>query len=505
VFSGSASAHDWYFPAPGKSDSHWIWAGDHAGTYSDPKQWGDTTHRGAVHIGDKGGYFLSRFIGSASGTNWYFPAPEHSNSRWTWVSWHAGTFEDPKDWREVSYIGAIHGRGYSGRYVSKFNGVAGPDDYFPVYGNHGETETAKWRTLAIHCPVLSAQTKADMRPSVSKEGALALQTIFGLVQKRAQRRNGDSLTLSLPFASARFEENAVNTADVLDSRNDKVGSLILAMAPDGRSVAFSDTPGARGIFVTSTPGDTRFIEEAAYDWSTPDTVEPPKAVGNATLARDQSSVDCAGKTVVDVLVGMSRAALERLGSFQEGTLYALGQIETANTGLRNSHVDVRLRVVTLVTTADNYAITTSNLGKMKDVFGAVMSGNGADILASFFVPGSSDTATAWAQIGGRFEMGSVLSPTAYRHEVGHNAGGGHCNTGFDSYAFGYSHAHNGDAVSTFLCGNNVPFYSTPLVRDAEGHPYGDAIKADMARVWREKARAMSSYERAKTPVAGVIP
>lgn len=120
-----------------------------------------------------------------------------------------------------------------------------------------------------------------------------------------------------------------------------------------------------------------------------------------------------------------------------------------------------------------------------------------DLVAGFVkgTPGV-DTAVGWAYVGGRYSINYINSPTVFRHEVAHNAGGSHCPDG-KSHRFGY----NNGRVGTILCGNQVPFYSNPDLRDVQGIPLGDARTANMARVWRENAARMSAYSPAVVPLA----
>ena len=46
-----------------------------------------------------------------------------------------------------------------------------------------------------------------------------------------------------------------------------------------------------------------------------------------------------------------------------------------------------------------------------------------------------------------------------------------------------------------MCGNNINFYSTPLVNDAMGVPIGDAATADNGRVWKERAPIVSARQK----------
>lgn len=475
------------------------------GTYANPKQWGEQTFVGAVHIGDKGGYFIAQFTGSASDFNWYFPAPGQSDEHWTWAGTHRGTFQDPKDWREQSYVGAIHGRGSQGRFESKRDGIPGPTDYFPAYDDTGETETDWWKALAIDCPVLDNRAHPYSPPPASRAAMDASRRVFDVIRDRMKSSTRSSLKMSPAFVSDRFKDAVADTSHIFGQRGEKLGAIILTMASTGgNALAVSDVEGARGIFLIPAKGDIQFIEERPYDWSKPDTVALPKEGADPEKISGRSSFDCAGNRVIDVYSVMSTAAVDALGGDPEDILYPLVQMGMVNEALTNSLVDVRLQLAGEETSAKNFAITIGNLGQLSPLFGDHMKAVNADLLASFFAPEQGSAAAGMAQVNGRYEMGNVLYPTAYRHEVAHNAGGSHCNSGSASYAFGYKHAHGDGTLGTILCDNNIAYYSSPLIYDDSLHPLGNAATADMARVWREHGEKMSSYGQSKMPVRGVI-
>ena len=114
---------------------------------------------------------------------------------------------------------------------------------------------------------------------------------------------------------------------------------------------------------------------------------------------------------------------------------------------------------------------------------------------------------ARGEAGGRAFLGGYLSdnglrgsspPVAvFRHEVGHNVGGGHCPGDSNIRGFPYAHGYNNGqrGQRTILCGNSLNMYSNPDILDSQGIPLGDPETADMARVWRERAETMSSHRR----------
>ncbi|MFT5759600.1 MAG: hypothetical protein ACI9LM_004367 [Alteromonadaceae bacterium] len=80
-------------------------------------------------------------------------------------------------------------------------------------------------------------------------------------------------------------------------------------------------------------------------------------------------------------------------------------------------------------------------------------------------------------------------PSAYRHEFGHNVGGVHCKpAGGSGFNYGFSPV---EGSGTSQCGNNLSYYSSPLVKDSNGNILGTDHSQDMARIWRERAAEMS--------------
>ncbi|PRG18084.1 hypothetical protein C6Q35_27745 [Burkholderia multivorans] len=175
--------------------------------------------------------------------------------------------------------------------------------------------------------------------------------------------------------------------------------------------------------------------------------------------------------------------------------YALAQLETAQTGLRNAQVtgiNLRLAGVSIFDTGWDNEYGTSSAGLR----------NWQTLLAPYRTMYGADMNSAYTRVGpnggiaskpGHTSVNLWYLPTAFRHELGHNVGGSHCNTGgANDYRFGY----NNGKSKTFLCGNTVPYYSNPAVTDSDGLPLGNARTADMARLWREQADRMMNYTAA---------
>ncbi|MDD0972500.1 hypothetical protein [Pseudomonas fontis] len=146
-FSGSAATGNYYWPRGNTNNANWTFRGIHAGTYADPKLWSEETVVGRVHT-DGYRYFVARFNGTAGGRYW--PKGDNSDSNWTFGGNRAGTYAQPKRWREPTFKGAIHNPDAGPRFEAKFDGIAGAGDYYPKQG-----ENDKWRLVAEGCPAVN--------------------------------------------------------------------------------------------------------------------------------------------------------------------------------------------------------------------------------------------------------------------------------------------------------------------------------------------------------------
>ena len=218
---------------------------------------------------------------------------------------------------------------------------------------------------------------------------------------------------------------------------------------------------------------------------------------NALQAHQSSSrsgcneQDTNGKYVADLFVGYSYEASIIANDIDA---HALSLVEMVNNGLTNSLVDnIYIRLVGTAISEHNPGVVTSVLGDVWTWFAEEIALTGADYVASIQVPtGGPSEAGGWAGVGGYSSVNSITNAAAvFRHELGHHVGSNHCTPGILPYASGYA---NGN-VNTHMCGNNINFYSTPLVNDANGTPIGDAATADNARVWRERAVIVSARQK----------
>ena len=289
---------------------------------------------------------------------------------------------------------------------------------------------------------------------------------------------------------ARFERSSIKAiagytieSGILLEPDKQVGSLVIVRANDGSLTILVERPDKSGLLRVSHQGKRTFTPDKPYDFTRRDAIEcfnhPWVAVIPATTATDEIKI-------IKLLVGFSRAAADQVG---DPYSYALAQVETVNLALRNSRVeDVLLSLVGLQIIEENPLLSSDFLSAMPHTFYRGIQHLDPD-LVSAFLHDSSDGYAGWGSIRGRYSAQVTQYNTSFRHEIGHNAGGQHCNDGTGSY----NHGYNNGKSSTCMCGNTVPYYSTPGLLDQHGLPLGNAETADMARVWRENAVRMSSY------------
>jgi hypothetical protein len=289
------------------------------------------------------------------------------------------------------------------------------------------------------------------------------------------------------IGSARFERSAIKVeqgytveSGNLYTRDGETGSLVVVRSPDGAVTAIVDEPGKRGLLVVDAQGKSIFTQEPPYDYMTPDTVEMSET---SVSAVDNSK---AGEPrYIDMLVAYTAYALGRLNT--DPIAFALAQLESANLGLRNSRVeDLSLRLAAVNVFDVAHDTSSEGLRAWQTMLAPYRTLYSTDVSAAYSVVGD---AGGRAYAPGYTSVNNWAQPAAFRHEVGHNAGGIHCNDNPSKYNFGY----NNGKSSTYLCGNKVPYYSTPAINDAHGLPLGNAQTADMARVWRENTNRLTGY------------
>jgi|APTNR8051073442_1049403.scaffolds.fasta_scaffold01399_6 hypothetical protein len=270
----------------------------------------------------------------------------------------------------------------------------------------------------------------------------------------------------------------------------------------GRFVANIDTDkGFFQVIPTTTPGEYRvrhckpFGNERCREL-------PASAADRDGILRDNlvgcdstcNETDALGLYVIDHLAAYSDTAALVAGDLPA---HAQANLETVNMGLANSMVNnVYLRLVGIATTPENPGIVTSVLDDAWTWFAPEVEALAPDMIVVFQTPTDAPgSAGGWGYMPGRVSVGGVEWPTVFRHEAGHNAGGGHCYPDNENYRNGHDNGH----WRTHLCGNDVNFYSTPLLNDDEGTPIGNVDQADMARTWAEMAPTMARYAMHRVP------
>lgn len=292
------------------------------------------------------------------------------------------------------------------------------------------------------------------------------------------------------IGTARFERSSIKVeqgytveSGNLYARDGSTGSLVVVRSPDGAVIALVNESGKRGLLKIDPQGVRLFKTEPSHDYLKLDMIESPESV--PSVAEGTASVHA--PKYVDVLMAYNAGALREIES--DPVAYSILQLETVNLGLRNSLVsDLSLRLAAVNVFDVDYDTSGSGLAAWQALLANYRALYRADVNAAF----TSDTefgVVGMAFVRGYTSVNWSSGFGSFRHEVGHNAGGVHCNDNPSKYNFGYS---NGKS-STYMCGNESPYYSTPAVKDAHGLPLGNAQTADMARVWRENTTRLTGY------------
>ncbi|MDI2590893.1 hypothetical protein POF45_05510 [Pseudomonas sp. 681] len=264
------------------------------------------------------------------------------------------------------------------------------------------------------------------------------------------------------------------------------GSLVTVRSADGSVTALINRPGEIGSLHVDNKGVSRFIPEPVVDSHIEDEVTSP----NETITTSPVDPASTESHVVDILMGYSRAGVERAGGDAMGD--ALAKVELVNLALRNSLVsNVSFKLVGIQIVEQEYEVSNETLAKVPTIFAEGIKQFEPDVIYgnfATFVPGGP---TGIAYKPGRTGITISNAAMTFAHELGHNAGSDHCNTtGATDYRFGYDNGRSG----SLLCGGNRElYYSNPAVKDQYGLPRGNAVTADTARVWRENAERLSSY------------
>lgn len=314
------------------------------------------------------------------------------------------------------------------------------------------------------------------------------------------------LTVSPDGWVDRYEDYRVASSVLTDGRGEVQGSLVVVNRDNGEFLAMLEAPHRSGLIAGDRHGLQRMRDAADDDggngFKDPDGIENPRPPKPADRA-GKADVDSKGFIVIDVFAGFSEAAVKKVG---DAKAYALAQVASVNRALQNSKVQkVRLRLVGVRTIKQDFIISAENLDKSYDLFEQDMFDKGADLFAGFFDTTAEDGTEGMAWTGGRASMQTVKFKHVFKHEIGHIVGGHHCAEGDASYRHGYD---NGKSL-TILCSHTqgyqtqskrVNYYSNPAVKDTHGVALGKPGVANMARLWRERAEAMSAEAEAVVPL-----
>ncbi|HBO2743152.1 carbohydrate-binding protein [Pseudomonas aeruginosa] len=294
-------------------------------------------------------------------------------------------------------------------------------------------------------------------------------------------------------------------AGALDGRaRQPAGDIVMALRDDGGFVALlpernamirGDADGQQTL--TLFPAQDGNAHEHVDYLEAPDALAPALIESRNGALRYQAERNAAGDLLIDVLAGFSRLSVAYVGDHEA---YALAQVASVNQALDNSKVKgVRVRLVGTQVIDDDHRVNTDTLADLKNLFAEGMRQYSPDLVAAFFTgrgsgPGQN-TAAGWAYINGRYSVNAADGPTVFRHELGHNIGGGHCPSGQ-----GFNYGYNNGRLGTIMCGNQLGYYSNPDLKDNQGVPIGDTLTANMAQVWRDNAARISAYAPSVVPV-----
>lgn len=371
------------------------------------------------------------------------------------------------------------------------------------------------RSLFCYCALIlfMVGSSADAQPPPLPSPAAAAEYLKFQTQDQGEilLETGTRLSFAVTQREARGEQEII-TARLLDPyavTGPDYRNLIVTLTPRTRGMsAFAET--SEGHFVFNTRGeDTRLwrqasppiLDEIYIPQSTSAANNTPAATA-APLVEVAGEQDTSGRYVIDVFIGFSTAAAE--SSYVNNQLEATAQmyIETVNTALKNSKVNnVYLRLVGTGVSPNNPGVVTSVLSDVKTWFKGDIERTAPDLIGMVQMPtGAPGSAGGWAGLRGDTHVIGAPWPSAYRHEVGHNVGGVHCPDG-TGYHFGYS---MGPGLGTIQCGNDLAYYSSPLVQDEHGNVLGTAESSDMARLWRERAAEMSANRIHTVPFPSIV-
>ncbi|MGE7992383.1 hypothetical protein ACQKPE_15340 [Pseudomonas sp. NPDC089554] len=275
----------------------------------------------------------------------------------------------------------------------------------------------------------------------------------------------------------------IESGNLVDPKGSLAGAVVWVTAPGGEVTALIDREGNRGVLRIDAQGNHSFSQDRELAYPTADAIKVAEHIeqGSGKIVSDMS--------YVDALVGFTAEALA--AGNVDPQAFALAQMEGVNLSLRNSGVkNVELRLVGIRITDEKIPNDNDGLFTWHNSLLVLRTDYLHDINVGFSTGSNTGGYALW---GGSSSVNSIESVTALRHSLGHNAGGSHCHPDDgDNYKHGYD---AGDGVSSILCGNKLPYYSSPDVT-VNDKVIGDAKTADMARLWREQAGRLSGYSPA---------
>ena len=107
------------------------------GSFLNPKNWSEVSTPGDIHKSGGSAFYESRFKGDASKLGYHFPSGGKDNDYWFYRGARAGTYLEPRKWGDYRFPGSIHRSGSGPYFESTFKGPGGSIN-FPVDGKDSD-------------------------------------------------------------------------------------------------------------------------------------------------------------------------------------------------------------------------------------------------------------------------------------------------------------------------------------------------------------------------------